>query len=131
MIYEYPVEDVTELHTRPGTSVDTRIVAADWTVKVHRLQRTLTVPEGFEFDEDSVPRIPLVYLVFKGRSGLRAPCLHDYLYSINPPETTRLEADLLYWDAMRQNQVSLFWAVFHFLGVRIGGGRGWKKRGGV
>ena len=128
MIYEYPVEQITDLRTKEGTSPETRIVAEPWAVKIHRLQMVLTIPAGFEFDLDSVPRLPLVYLLFKGRSGLRAPCLHDFLYREQPPATTRLEADLAYWDAMRSFGVPLVWAVFHFLGVRVGGRRAWNAR---
>jgi len=128
MIYEYPVEQITDLVTRPGSTPETRVVSEPWTVKIHRIQRTFTIPTGFEFDLDSVPRLPLVYLLFKGRSGLRAPCLHDWLYRVDSPVCTRLEADLAYWDAMRSFGVPLVWAAFHFLGVRIGGRRAWSKR---
>ena len=128
MIYEYPVQQITDLVTTAGTSAETRIVSEPWEVKVHRMQRTFTVPAGFEFDLDSVPRLPILYLLFKGRSGLRAPCLHDYLYRVDPPMSTRLEADLAYWDAMRSFGVPLIWAVFHFLGVRIGGRKAWNAR---
>jgi len=127
MIYEYPVEQITDLVTRPGSTPETRVVSEPWSVKVHRLQMVFTVPTGFEFDLDSVPRLPLVYLLFKGRSGLRAPCLHDFMYREAFPTTTRLEADLAYWDAMRSFGVPLLWAAFHFLGVRLGGWRGWRK----
>ena len=127
MIYEYPVEQVTDLVTRPGSTPETRIVSEPWVVKIHRLQRTFTIPVGFEFDLDSVPRLPLVYLFFKGRSGIRAPCLHDYLYRHAPGDMTRIQADLAYWDAMRSFGVPLHWAAFHFLGVCLGGWRGWRK----
>ena len=38
----------------------------------------ITVPEGFVTDLDSVPRIPLVYAKYKGRTT-KAAVLHDYL----------------------------------------------------
>lgn len=124
----YPAEQITDLVTTAGRSAETRIVAEPWEIKVHRMQRSFLIPKGFEFDLDSVPRLPLLYLVFKGRSGLRAPCLHDWLYRVDPPMCTRLEADLAYWDAMRSFGVPLIWAAFHFIGVRVGGRKAWNAR---
>lgn len=123
----YSIDQITDLRTVAGTSPETRIVAEPWHVRISRLQRMLVVPKGFEFDLDSVPRLPLIYLLFKGRSGLRAPCLHDYLYQHNPFNIKRSEADLVYWDAMRSFGVPMIWSQFHFLGVRLGGWRGWNQ----
>ena len=98
-------------------------LAQPW--RFEALGKVFVVPEGFMFDGDSVPRLPLVYMLFKGRSGLQPPCAHDYLYETG--QTTRKEADQVYWSAMRYHGVSLVWAIPHYIGVRIGGWVGWRR----
>ena len=103
-----------------------------WTVRSDRYSMTITIPGGFVFDGDSVPRLPIIYMLAKGRAGLRAPCLHDWLYAHAWRGTTRRMADAMYWDAMRAWGVGWWWAVVHYVGVRLGGWVAWRRyrRGG-
>jgi len=96
----------------------------DWEFYSERLNQSVVVPAGFEYDEDSVPRLPLIYLLAKNRSGSIAPCAHDYLYLSKI--CSRKEADLVYLDAMKATKVG-FWQYPHYLGVRLGGWVGWRK----
>lgn len=72
-----------------------------------------SVPEGFITDLDSVPRIPIFHLVFKGRT-VKAAILHDYLYSIGH---NRKDADKIFLAAMeaegvrRRYRLPIYWAV--------------------
>lgn len=52
-------------------------------------RRLIIVPEGFVNDLDSVPRIPIIFSLMKGRS-VRPAVLHDFLYREGCP---RAEAD--------------------------------------
>jgi len=118
---------ITDLSVGPTGRPGYYEVLAPWTVRSERYDTIITVPAGFVFDGDSVPRLPLVYMIAKGRAGLRAPCLHDYLYAHARRGTSRREADIMYWDAMRAWGVGWLWAVVHFLGVRLGGWVAWRR----
>lgn len=78
------------------------------------------VPEGFITDLDSVPRIPIFYLVFKGRTT-KAAIVHDYLYSNS---SNRKEADQTFLALMelekvrRRYRLPIYWAVRIFGGSR-------------
>jgi len=73
----------------------------------------VVVPEGFVTDMDSVPRIPLVYAMFKGRA-VKAAVIHDYLYSI---QAGKSYADSVFLEAMKDEGVAwylrypIYWAV--------------------
>jgi hypothetical protein len=89
--------------------------------------RTITVPEGFETDLASVPRLPIVYIAWGDRAH-REAVLHDYLYSIGAvPDLPREECDKLFRQAMisRGNP----WWIYQpmYWGVRLGGWTGYKK----
>jgi len=80
------------------------------------LDNPIVVPSGFTTDLDSVPRLPLVYAVFKGRA-VRAAVVHDYLY-----ETQRGKsfADRTFLKAMTHEglparwRYPIYWAVVLF-----------------
>jgi hypothetical protein len=105
------------------------VVLEDWTFYSERLGCNVTVEKGFEFDWDSVPRLPIVYLLFKGRAKEEA-CAHDWLYvhgrACGKP-IERKTADLVMHDAMVVKQRKARYKVPIYLGVRIGGWRGWNK----
>lgn len=113
---------------------------------------TITVPEGFETDYASVPRLPFIYLLFGG-VGDEEAVLHDYLYTI-PHRThddcgrivTRGEADRMFrgaryasaYRAMSTYEsvnpltaLGNFWAYIGawcmWAGVRCFGWRHWKS----
>lgn len=61
------------------------------------LDRIVTVPEGFETDFASVPRLPLAYWLF-GNVADEAAVVHDFAYSCGL--VSRKEADALFSEAM-------------------------------
>jgi hypothetical protein len=71
------------------------------------------VPAGFITDLDSVPRIPIFYTIFKGRTTDEA-VIHDYLYSIG---FERKAADEIFLQLMdrgrvrRRYRLPIYWAV--------------------
>ena len=86
------------------------------------LRCTVTVPEGFVFDNESIPRIPILY-AWLGRTSDRAGCIHDYLYRDGAyPPVRRSVADDVYREANRARQIGWFARNMKKLGVRIGGG---------
>lgn len=82
--------------------------------------KTYTVPEGFNTDIDSVPRLPVFYMLAKGRTITEA-VLHDYLYRTG--EEDRSTADAIYKEAMTVRHVGSAMKHMIWLGVRIGGRR--------
>jgi hypothetical protein len=77
----------------------------------------VSVPEGYETDLASVPRLPLAYLI----AGNRAPksaLIHDYLYET---QAGRDYADDVFLAAMKEEGVSSWIAKLMYFGVRVGG----------
>lgn len=76
----------------------------------------IVVPAGFRTDLDSVPRVPVVYAVFKGRA-VRSAVVHDYLYE---SQRGKAFADRTFLEAMRHEGVPsrwrypIYWAVVLF-----------------
>lgn len=87
------------------------VVNEEWVCYGH------TVPRGFVTDLDSVPTIPVLYALIKGRSRWAA-LLHDFLYSGTTVD--RKTADLLFHRAMLEEGVPpvvakcMYWAVRGF-----------------
>ena len=75
------------------------------------------IPAGFLTDFDSIPRLPLMFAAFKGRTR-SAALVHDYLYSIG---FDRLAADRLFLRIMVAEGVHLRWALPIYFGVRAFG----------
>lgn len=73
-----------------------------------------TVPAGFFTDLDSIPRIGIIYLLFKNRT-VGGAVLHDWLlFNDTPPN----EADRAFLRAMRAENVRLRYRVPIYLAVR-------------
>lgn len=95
---------------------------------VHRLTRDLVwvngpksviIPEGFETDLASVPRLPIVYTIWGNRAH-REAVLHDYLYRIGAVVFE------VFGEGRAINQkVSKDDADWYFREAMIGQGRGW------
>lgn len=86
------------------------------------------VPEGFETDFASVPRIPIAYMFF-GDTAHREAVLHDYLYRIDSePVVTFMQANKVFLEAMKLRGKSFFvrWAMY--MGVVAGGYFSYHKR---
>lgn len=115
----------TKLSPTPGHSVLMR----DFDYSSERLGGDITIPAPFSFDWDSVPRLPIVYMLLKGRARVAA-LIHDDLYARQP--VSRRVADLVFLDAMKAEGVSFRHRWLKFLGVRLGGWVAWirnrKKR---
>ncbi len=96
---------------------------------------TITVPQGFEFDLASVPRVfwPLISPFDLSIAG---PLIHDFLYRHGgkPPagsivplrEYTRRETDAVFRDIMREEGVAGWRRVAAYWAVRIFGRKAWK-----
>lgn len=83
------------------------------------LNKLIIVPEGFETDFASVPRLPFTYLLAGGKANAAA-VVHDYMYS--EKEYSRKDADDVFYEAIKVLGHSEFTAWIMWLGVRIGGG---------
>ena len=81
-------------------------------------KQTFTVPEGFETDLASVPRLPVVYLL-TGDSARAAAVVHDYLYSTR--KVSRKVADAVLLEASEVSGVPAWRRWMMWAGVRIGG----------
>lgn len=82
------------------------------------------VPAGFITDFDSVPRIPIFYMVFKGRTT-NAAIVHDYLYSTG---ANRKAADDAFLTLMELEKVRRRYRLPIYAAVRIFGGSRYKKK---
>lgn len=96
---------------------------------------TFTVPVGFVTDFASVPR--LLWLLFPPRGKhTKAAVLHDYLYRCKPgsmenvfsgPTISRLDADGLFYRAMREDGTKLIRAWIMYTAVRWFGWIPWRQ----
>lgn len=91
--------------------------------------QTLIVPPDFLTDFDSVPKVPLLYLLFSGQ-GKKAAVMHDFLYSAGAPREFKLLgrrwADRAYWRGMIDSGVESGIAEAKYSGVRLGGESHWE-----
>jgi hypothetical protein len=80
---------------------------------------TLIVKVGFITDYASIPRLPIVFLVFEALDN-RAATLHDSLYS--NPKISRKLADSLFLEAMITDKTTSTWkAKLAYYAVRLCG----------
>jgi hypothetical protein len=81
----------------------------------------ITVPEGYETDFASIPRLPFVFLVF-GNTAHRSAVIHDYLYArgVNL-ENKRAWCDKVFYTAMELDGLPKWRRLMMYLGVRVGG----------
>lgn len=79
-----------------------------------------TIPKNFVTDLDSVPRVPGIYAMIKGRSVWSA-LLHDYLYATG--EVSRKKADQVFYKAMKEEGTPAVVAWMMYRSVRL---MGWK-----
>lgn len=107
---------------RPGWA---RVSGRAFKVYSARVNEIITVPVGFEFDWDSLPRwLPVLYAWLKDRTNTAA-CLHDWLYYSGRFDKTTTE--LIFLDFMTLEGVKRRHRVPIFLGVLIGGYAPWRK----
>jgi hypothetical protein len=90
-------------------------------------ERNITVPAGFETDLASVPRLPIVYMMWGDRAH-REAVLHDYLYRIDSvPVLPRWDCDQLFRQAMVSRGNPWWISQPMYWGVRLGGWLSYKK----
>lgn len=92
-------------------------LAEDFIVRV--VDHTIVAPAGFVSDLESVPRLPVIYTLFKNRAP-KSAVLHDWLY--HQRTFSRSVCDDVFLDAMRVEGVAWWVRRSMYLGVRIGGG---------
>lgn len=92
------------------------------------LQCEITIPEGFQSDLASVPRVPIVYFFWGGRAH-REGFLHDFLYRRDSvPIVTFPVANDIFLEAMECRKKGLFVRYPMFLGVALFGISSYHKR---
>jgi hypothetical protein len=86
------------------------------------------VPAGFETDLASVPRIPLLWLLWGGichREGV----VHDFLYRSDAlPLVKKEQADKVFLEAMAVRGKAAYVRYPMYWGVKFGGGSSYHKR---
>ena len=93
------------------------------------------VPAGFETDFASIPRIFRNIIPKLGRWN-KAAVLHDWIYQNHIVKKTpqisfifnRLQADIMFRDAMRDLGVVKWKRGLMYLAVRLGGQMAWRRR---
>lgn len=87
---------------------------------VQTADATYVVPAGFISDLESVPRVPVIYALFKNRAPYSA-ILHDWLYETRI--VSRAVADRLFLAAMKAEGLPWWMRRAMYAGVRVGGAR--------
>ena len=89
---------------------------------------TITVPEGFQSDGASVPRVPIAYMFFGNRAHHEA-VIHDALYRSDfPLEVSFSMANNVFFEAMRARGKSIWIAYAMYFGVCSGGWFSYHKK---
>ncbi len=114
---------LTELETR-DLDDGTCVLLSDLVYQSDVIGNVITVPKGFVSDKASVPRVPVIYMMFGDRAH-REAVIHDYLYQTNM--TTKSVADKVFKEAMgaRKKGFLIRWGMY--LGVVVGGRSSYKS----
>lgn len=91
------------------------------------LGKTITVEPGFLTDFASVPRVPVLYLLF-GDTSHRAAVLHDWLYH-HHEVCDEATANLVLLEAAKVARIPAWRRLGIYLGVKIGGSSSWEEDG--
>ena len=126
---EFVVLDVTE-----GRAVSTLRLAAPFSVYSESLDAIITVPEGFEFDGESIP-LWLQWLVKPFGLSKRGACVHDYLYRFRGYDTadgiripvTRAEADHAYRELVEAKGLPKWRGHLRWVVLRLVGWAAWNS----
>lgn len=89
------------------------------------LKTKVSIPQGFETDLASVPRLPFMYMLFGGRATA-ASIVHDYLY--REGVLPRSVADSVFKEAMGDTGVSWVTKWPMYLAVRLAGSFSYKNK---
>lgn len=92
------------------------------------LNCTITVPGGFNTDLASVPRIPIVFMLFGNRSHHEA-VIHDYLYRKDSnPIVAFSTANSIFLEAMEARKKPWYICKPMYYGVCVGGKSSYHKK---
>ena len=92
------------------------------------LDKKIVIPEGFETDLASVPRVPFIYM-FWGSKAHREAVLHDYLYRIDAiPKVTFSKANDIFLEAMEARGKPVYVRYPMYWGVKFGGKISYHKK---
>jgi len=94
-------------------------VYRDWRVQVtlDKIDIDVVIHKGFVSDLDSVPRIPVFYEIFKGRTRVGA-LVHDWLYQ---KKHKRKDADMIFLALMCVEGVKKRYSLPIYFAVRLFG----------
>ncbi|MFA5377511.1 MAG: DUF1353 domain-containing protein [Dehalococcoidia bacterium] len=88
----------------------------------------ITVPNGFQTDFASVPRVPIAYMFF-GNKAHRESVIHDFLYRADSvPLVSRELADNIFFEAMECRGKGCGVRYPMWWGVRLGGWTAYHKK---
>lgn len=102
----------------------TFMLLADLVYDSEALGRTVVVPAGFVTDFASVPRVPVVYMLFGDRAHHES-VIHDFLYQTH--QVPRGTADKVFLEAMEARGKSAFVRRGMYWGVVMGGRSSYKS----
>lgn len=121
--------DITE-----GNQTQRYRLAGELLVYSAVLAAELVVPQGFEFDGESIPT-GLQWLVKRFGASKRGAAVHDYLYRLQGYKlpgglcmpVTREQADQVYYELLTLKGVSAWRASIRFLALRAAGWVAWNQ----
>ena len=88
----------------------------------------VTIPKNFQTDFASVPRLPVIYLLYGDRAH-RESVVHDYLYRIDSlPVVSYNTANRVFLEAMKCRGKSRFVRWGMYAGVCLGGHKYFHKQ---
>jgi len=88
----------------------------------------IEVPEGFCTDLSSVPRVPIIYMLWGGRLHYEG-VLHDFLYRIDcPVQVSYGQANWVFYEAATARGKPGYIKRPMYIGVCAGGWPHWKRR---
>jgi hypothetical protein len=88
----------------------------------------IEVPQGFETDFASVPRVPIAYMAFGDRAH-REAVIHDYLYRTDStPQATYDQANSVFLEAMEVRGKPWWVRKMMYWGVCCGGFTSYHKK---
>jgi len=98
------------------------------------LDRVITVPDGFEFDGESIP-VGLQWLVKRFGASKRGAAVHDYLYRLGGyrrrtggiEPVTRRQADAVYEELLRLRGLPAWRATLRWFTLRCVGWAAWRE----
>ena len=93
-----------------------------------RYKRGVNVRALFISDGASIPKVLWSVIGHPFSKHYRKQAvLHDWLYRTSDHGFTRNQADLIFYDSLREEDMGFIKASMLYLGVRVGGWKAWDK----